>query len=106
MKISFDLIPTNGVKLHTAFAGPKDGKPVILLHGFPDAWFGWKAQIDALTKAGYRVIIPDQRGYNLSDKPRGKREYHLSVLSRDILGLAENLGIGKFPPSNPEEVRY
>ncbi|MCD6285675.1 MAG: alpha/beta fold hydrolase [Anaerolineae bacterium] len=64
-------IPTNGIRLHTVLAGPEDGEPVFLLHGFPDAWFGWKAQIGALADAGFRVIVPDQRGYNLSDKPMG-----------------------------------
>jgi len=96
MEIDFNYVPTNGITLHTAFAGPKNGEPVILLHGFPDAWFGWQSQIPALVTAGYRVIIPDQRGYNLSEKPKGKHNYRLSILSQDILGLADNLGIEQF----------
>jgi pimeloyl-ACP methyl ester carboxylesterase len=96
MDITFDYIATNGIKLHTAFAGPKDGKPVILLHGFPDAWFGWQSQIHALASNGFRVIIPDQRGYNLSDKPKGKTNYHLRILSQDILGLADTLRLEQF----------
>ena len=96
MEITFDYIPTNGIKLHTAFAGPENGKPIILLHGFPDAWFGWQAQISALVSAGYRVIVPDQRGYNLSDKPKGKANYHLNILSQDILGLADALNLKQF----------
>ena len=83
---------TNGIKLHTVFAGPEDGEPVFLLHGFPDAWFGWKAQIDALADAGFRVIAPDQRGYNLSDKPSGVSNYEMATLAADILGLADALG--------------
>jgi len=96
MNITFDYISTNGIKLHTALDGPKDGKPVILLHGFPDAWFGWAAQIPALAAAGFRVIVPDQRGYNLSDKPRGKAQYRINILGQDILGLADALSIDRF----------
>jgi len=62
--MKFEIISTNGIRLHTALAGGEDGEPVILLHGFPDAWFGWGAQIGPLVDAGFRVIVPDQRGYN------------------------------------------
>ncbi len=96
MKVTFDYIPTNGIKLHTAFSGPKDGTPVILLHGFPDTWFGWESQIQALSSEGFRVIVPDQRGYNLSDKPKGKANYRMNILSQDILGLADTLGLDRF----------
>jgi pimeloyl-ACP methyl ester carboxylesterase len=96
MDISLEFIATNGIKLHTAFAGPADGEPVILLHGYPDAWFGWEQQIKSLAEAGYRVIAPDQRGYNLSDKPGGIDSYNLKVLAADIVGLADTLGIKKF----------
>jgi len=68
VSINFQKITSNGIRLHTALAGPEGGEPVFLLHGFPDAWFGWEAQIDPLADAGFRVIVPDQRGYNLSDK--------------------------------------
>jgi pimeloyl-ACP methyl ester carboxylesterase len=96
MEITFDYVPTNGIKLHTAFSGPKNGKPVFLLHGFPDAWFGWKSQIHALASVGFRVIAPDQRGYNLSDKPKGKTKYRMNILTQDILGLADTLGLDRF----------
>ncbi|MCK5795218.1 MAG: hypothetical protein KAH12_10960, partial [Anaerolineales bacterium] len=62
MTLSFETIKTNSIQLHCALAGPKDGDPVILLHGFPEAWFGWEKQIEPLVEAGYRVIVPDQRG--------------------------------------------
>jgi epoxide hydrolase 4 len=88
-------IDTNGIKLHVVMAGPEDGQPVILLHGFPEFWYGWRKQIPALAKAGYRVIVPDQRGYNLSDKPRGVKSYHIDMLVGDILGLIEALGYQK-----------
>jgi len=69
--VRFDFMPTNGTRLNMALAGPEDGEPVIFLHGFPEAWFSWGLQIDALATMGFRVIAPDQRSYNLSDKPKG-----------------------------------
>ena len=68
-----------GVTLNVAEAGPEDGPLVILLHGFPEFWFGWRHQIGALASAGHRVVAPDQRGYNLSDKPD-------DIASYDIVG--------------------
>ena len=94
--ITFETVSTNGISLHTGFAGPKDGEPVFLLHGFPDAWFGWEAQIGPLAEAGFRVIVPDQRGHNLSDKPQGVANYRMAVLVEDILGLASALGHERF----------
>jgi pimeloyl-ACP methyl ester carboxylesterase len=85
-------IETNGIKLHVVMAGPEDGQPVFLLHGFPEFWYGWRKQIPALVEAGYRVIVPDQRGYNLSDKPKGIKAYRLDKLAYDILGLMEAFG--------------
>ena len=96
MEVMFERVSTNGIKLHTALAGPQDGEPVILLHGFPDAWFGWEPQIKALVGAGFRVIAPDQRGYNLSDKPEGVKAYSLEILAADIAGLADSLGLKRF----------
>jgi pimeloyl-ACP methyl ester carboxylesterase len=91
-KMDHQFIPTNGVNLHVVTAGPQKGKPVVLLHGFPEFWYGWRAQIPALAKAGYRVIVPDQRGYNLSDKPKGIKAYRVDALVGDVIGLVEALG--------------
>ena len=77
----------NGVKLHVAEAGPENGPLVILLHGFPEFWFGWRNQIKALVGAGFHVVMPDQRGYNLSDKPLGVANYDVDKLSGDIVAL-------------------
>lgn len=96
MNQTFEYINTNGIRLHTILAGPQDGKPVFLLHGFPEAWFGWEKQIEPLVQAGFRVIVPDQRGYNLSDKPTGIDQYKMAVLVNDILGLADQLGHEQF----------
>ncbi len=96
MPLQFEYITTNGIRLHTALAGPENGEPVFLLHGFPDAWFGWEAQIGPLAEAGFRVIVPDQRGYNLSDKPKGVSSYQMATLTEDILGLADAFGYDRF----------
>lgn len=85
-------LQANGVTLHCIEAGPKDGPLVILLHGFPEFWWGWRYQIEPLSQAGFRVLVPDQRGYNLSDKPEGRRAYDLDTLAQDIVGLCEGLG--------------
>jgi epoxide hydrolase 4 len=78
----------NDVMLHVAEAGPEDGPLVLLLHGFPEFWFGWRHQIGALAAAGYHVVAPDQRGYNLSDKPDGIANYDLDRLAADVVALA------------------
>lgn len=86
------FVHTNGLNLHTVQAGPADGEPVILLHGFPEFWYGWREQIPFLVRQGYRVIAPDQRGYNLSDKPSKIADYQLDKLAADIVGLIDALG--------------
>jgi pimeloyl-ACP methyl ester carboxylesterase len=96
MTIRFAYLPTNGIHLNTALAGTESGEPIYLLHGFPDAWFGWEAQIGPLVEAGFRVIAPDQRGYNLSDKPEGISNYQMDILVDDILGLADSFGDTRF----------
>ncbi|HEX7185298.1 MAG TPA: alpha/beta hydrolase [Thermoanaerobaculia bacterium] len=85
-------IATNGVNLHVVEAGPEDGRLVILLHGFPEFWYGWRKQIGPLAAAGFRVLVPDQRGYNLSDKPKGVRPYNLDDLALDVIGLIGGAG--------------
>lgn len=84
------------LRLHVVEAGPVTGRPVVLLHGFPDHWIGWRHQIEALAGAGFRVIVPDQRGYNESDKPKGVRAYAIAKLLGDLEGLAEALGLDRF----------
>src|SRR5207253_9158857 len=71
---------------------PENGPLVILLHGFPEFWYGWRAQIDFLVGAGYRVIVPDQRGYNVSDKPKSIAAYNLDLLAKDVIGLIDAAG--------------
>jgi pimeloyl-ACP methyl ester carboxylesterase len=85
----------NGVRLHYVEAGADEAgrRPlVVLLHGFPEFWYSWRQQIAALAAAGYRVIAPDLRGYNQSDKPRGVASYRLKLLIEDVVGLIRQAG--------------
>jgi epoxide hydrolase 4 len=79
-----------GVRLHYVEAG--EGPLVVLLHGFPEFWYSWRRQIPAIAAAGYRVVAPDMRGYNLSSRPQGAREYETGKLAGDIAGLIRSLG--------------
>ncbi|OGO27422.1 MAG: alpha/beta hydrolase [Chloroflexi bacterium RBG_16_54_11] len=88
-------LPTNGIRLHVVQAGSRYGSPVILLHGFPEFWYGWRKQIKLLAEAGLRVWVPDQRGYNLSDKPLGIAAYNIEELARDVIGLIDAAGVEK-----------
>jgi pimeloyl-ACP methyl ester carboxylesterase len=92
MELEHSTIETNGIKLHVVQAGPQSGVPVLLLHGFPEFWYGWLKQIPALAAEGCRVVVPDQRGYNLSDKPRGIKAYRMQDLVNDVVGLIDRLG--------------
>jgi len=80
----------NGVRLHYVEAG--SGPLVLLLHGFPEFWYSWRHQIPALAAAGFHVLAPDLRGYNLSDKPSGVPAYRLEILLEDVVGLIRHAG--------------
>lgn len=82
-------VPSNGIALHVVEAGPASGPPVVLLHGYPEFWWGWHRQMAALAAAGFRAIVPDQRGYADSDKPPGVDAYRLDVLVADVVGLLD-----------------
>jgi pimeloyl-ACP methyl ester carboxylesterase len=71
----------NGVNIHYVEQGT--GDLVVLLHGFPDFWYGWRRQIPELSRH-FRVAAPDMRGYNLSDKPPRKADYHIRLLAKDV----------------------
>jgi pimeloyl-ACP methyl ester carboxylesterase len=91
-ELEHHYVETNGLRLHVVQCGPANGPLVLLLHGFPEFWYGWRRQIPALAAAGYRVWAPDQRGYNLSDKPRGVRAYQVRELVADVIGLLDAAG--------------
>ncbi|HMV68277.1 MAG TPA: alpha/beta fold hydrolase, partial [Myxococcota bacterium] len=85
--------PDGSLSMHVATAGPEGGAPVVLLHGFPECWYGWRKQIPALAAAGYRVIVPDQRGYARTDRPPGDAAYGLGHIVADVDGLLDHLGV-------------
>jgi pimeloyl-ACP methyl ester carboxylesterase len=88
--LSHEHVVADDVRLHVVTAGPEDGDVVVLLHGFPEFWYSWREQIPALADAGYRVVVPDMRGYNESEKPRGVDAYRIDELVADVVGVIEH----------------
>jgi pimeloyl-ACP methyl ester carboxylesterase len=83
-------VEVGDVRLHYVEAG--SGPLILLLHGFPEFWFGWRLQIAPLVAAGFRVVAPDMRGYNLSSRPTGVAAYSGDLLAADVRGLIRELG--------------
>ncbi|MFP3944922.1 MAG: alpha/beta fold hydrolase [Alphaproteobacteria bacterium] len=87
-----DFIRTNGIRMAVYAAGPEDGLPVVLCHGFPELAFSWRHQIPALAEAGYRVLAPDQRGYGNTERPQAVEAYDIHALTGDLAGLLDHYG--------------
>jgi pimeloyl-ACP methyl ester carboxylesterase len=83
------------VGLEVDVQGADDGRPVVLLHGFPDSGRVWRHQVPALAEAGFRVVVPDLRGYGASDKPAGVDAYRAVHLLGDIIGVLDHLRVGR-----------
>jgi pimeloyl-ACP methyl ester carboxylesterase len=83
------MIETNGIRLNIAEQG--EGPPVLLCHGFPESWYSWRHQIDALAAAGFRAIAPDMRGYGKSDAPEAIDQYTIFHLVGDMVGVLDAL---------------
>jgi len=83
------FVDVDEIQMHYVEQGK--GKLLLLLHGFPDFWYVWRFQISALAKH-FRVVAPDLRGYNETDKPKGVDKYRLNHLTQDVLGLMNALG--------------
>jgi pimeloyl-ACP methyl ester carboxylesterase len=83
-------------RLHLVAAGPASGRPVLLLHGFPEFWWCWRRQMPVLADAGFRVVALDMRGYGQSDAPADVSSYQLDRLVDDIIGVADALGWRSF----------
>lgn len=92
----------NQQTIHYVTAGPELGPKVLLLHGFPEFWYGWRNQIVALATAGYRVIAPDLRGYNRSSKPRCPESYTIARVAEDMVALIEALA--RDPAGQPQPI--
>lgn len=84
-------VDSGGVAINVAVAG--SGRPVLLLHGFPDSWHLWEQQIQALVAKGYRVIAPDLRGHGGSDRPVDVAAYKMPVLIGDVLAVLAHFGV-------------
>jgi pimeloyl-ACP methyl ester carboxylesterase len=89
------FVSVNGIRLHVCEAGPVGGPAVVLLHGFPEFWYSWREQIRFLADRGFRVMAPDLRGYNLSEKPGRVGDYGVEQLVGDVIGLIEQTAGGR-----------
>lgn len=83
------FVETNGVRLHCVVQGR--GKLMIMLHGFPEFWYSWRHQIPVMAEY-FKVVAPDMRGYNESEKPEGVDKYRINLLVEDIMGLIKAFG--------------
>jgi pimeloyl-ACP methyl ester carboxylesterase len=92
LKVQHEYAENNGVKIH--FAAMGQGKPIIMIHGFPDFWYTWRRQMEGLA-GSYRVAAIDQRGYNLSDKPQGVENYAVQHLIGDVKAVLKKMGAEK-----------
>jgi len=90
-EIQHRYVETNGIRMHVAEAG--EGFPVVMCHGWPELWYSWRHQLQALSDAGFRAIAPDMRGYGETDAPADPNDYRTSVICADIAGLLDALGI-------------
>ncbi|MFO0660242.1 MAG: alpha/beta fold hydrolase [Polyangiaceae bacterium] len=88
-----EYIDLGEVTLHCVIEG--EGPLVLMLHGFPEFWYSWRHQIREIARAGFRVVAPDLRGYNLSSKPKGVESYSLGKLVDDVSRLIKALGAEK-----------
>ena len=87
------MISVNGIELEVFEAGQQNaGKPIVLCHGFPEHAFSWRHQIPALVKAGYHVIVPNQRGYGNSSRPAEVTDYDIEHLTGDLVALLGHYG--------------
>lgn len=90
--IQHNRIKVNGIELSVYSAGPEQGRPIWLLHGFPECWHSWREQIPALAAAGYRVFAPEMRGYGESSAPAEIADYELLTLCADIRQAMDHFG--------------
>src|SRR3979411_3547214 len=83
------MIESNGIRLNIAEQG--EGPLVLLCHGFPESWYSWRHQIDALAAAGFHAVAPDMRGYGKSDRPEAIDQYTMFHLVGELVGLLDAL---------------
>jgi pimeloyl-ACP methyl ester carboxylesterase len=88
-RVEHGYATNNGVKIHYASLGK--GPLIVMIHGFPDYWYTWRDQMEGLS-ANYQVVAIDQRGYNLSDKPKGVENYSIQLLVSDVAAVIKQVG--------------
>jgi pimeloyl-ACP methyl ester carboxylesterase len=86
-RVKHGYADSNGVKIHYATMG--SGPLIVMIHGFPDFWYTWRSQMEALA-GSYQVVAIDQRGYNLSDKPKGVENYDMKLLVADVITVIKH----------------
>jgi epoxide hydrolase 4 len=93
-RVEHGYADSGGVKIHYAALGDKKAPLIVMIHGFPDYWYTWREQMAALAP-DYYVVAIDQRGYNLSDKPKGVENYDMRLLIADVAAVIKHLGRDK-----------
>ncbi|RDH75719.1 alpha/beta hydrolase [Mycolicibacterium moriokaense] len=88
-------VAVNGVHLRLYDAGEREAPVVVLAHGFPELAYSWRHQIPVLAAAGYRVLVPDQRGYGGSSRPEAVADYDIHALTGDLVGLLDDVGAAR-----------
>jgi epoxide hydrolase 4 len=91
-RVTHGYADSNGVKIHYASLG--SGPLLVMIHGFPDYWYTWRDQMEALSDR-FQCVAIDQRGYNLSDKPKGVENYDMRLLVGDVVAVIKSLGKDK-----------
>ena len=89
-----DYVDSGGVRIHCVSLGRSESPLLVLIHGFPDFWYSWRAQMPALAR-DFHVVAIDQRGYNLSGQPEGVESYGIGKLVGDLLAVVKHFGPGK-----------
>jgi pimeloyl-ACP methyl ester carboxylesterase len=90
-EVKHRIVETNGIRMHVAEQGA--GPLIVLCHGFPESWYSWRHQFEALAQAGFHVVAPDMRGYGQTDRPEEIDKYTLLHLVGDIVSLLDALGV-------------
>jgi len=90
-EVKHRIVETNGIRMHIAERGA--GPLIVLCHGFPESWYSWRHQFEALAQAGFHVVAPDMRGYGRTDCPEGIDKYTLLHLVGDMVSLLDTLGV-------------
>ena len=86
-------IDSSGHRIHLVEAGPADGRPVVMVHGFPESWYSWRHQLPVLAQAGHRAVAIDVRGYGRSAAPAEIEAYAMTALVGDVVAVIDDLGV-------------